>query len=272
MTEQIIRSRETPFNLLKIYQEVWRYKSFLLNWTKRELEMRYKGSFFGILWNFLNPLLSLTIYFFVFSRISKVTVPNYLVFLFSGITAWFFFTQVISRAPELLISSGGVLRKVYFPQEILVIAVVVSGAINFLVSLGLLMVIMLVTKAPFTINLLWLPVLVGLQSLFLYSTSLLLTAIGAVVRDLNHIVPTLIGLMFFLTPIVYSAESISRKYAWVINSQPMANFLAMYRDVIHKGVHPDWHLLLYCLAFNLLWYLFCHWVFHRLRYVVYDLI
>jgi lipopolysaccharide transport system permease protein len=272
MPDHLVRSQQTPFNLFKIYKEIWRYKSFMLNWTKRELEMRYKGSVFGILWNFLNPLLSLAIYFFVFSRLSRVEVPNYLVFLFSGIIAWFFFTQVISRAPELLISSGGVLRKVYFPQEILVIAVVISGAVNYLVSFGLVLILMFLTKAAFTWNLLWVPLIVALQSLFMYSTSLLIASLGAVIRDLNQIIPTLLGLFFFLTPIVYSAETISRRFAWLLNSQPIANFISLYRDVIHEGTHPDWHLLMFGIIFNLLWYLFCHWVFHKLRYVIYDLI
>ena len=271
MSQIVYRSPQSRFDLIKIYKEIWAYRSFLLNWTKRELEIRYKGSFLGIIWSFFNPLLSLIVYFFVFSRITNIQIPNYLVFLFSGMICWFFFVQVVTRATSLMNDSSSILKKVYFPQEILIISIIISGAINFLISFGLVLLMMLITKAPFTLHIFWVPIILALQCLFLYSTSLLLTSIGAILKDLSPIIPTLLSLMFFVTPIVYSVEAISKKYAWILNSQPIANLISLYRDVIHIGVHPDWILLIYCFVFNIVWYLFCHWVFHRLRFIVYDL-
>ena len=152
MSQIVYRSPQTRFDLVKIYKEIWAYRSFLLKWTKRELEIRYKGSFLGIIWSFFNPLLSLIVYFFVFSRITNIQIPNYLVFLFSGMICWFFFVQVVTRATSLMSDSSSILKKVYFPQEILIISVIVSGAINFLISFGLVVLMMLITKAPFTLH------------------------------------------------------------------------------------------------------------------------
>ncbi len=274
MTEPkiIITTNKTPFNIFQIYADTWKYRSFLLNLTNRELEMRYKGSFLGILWNFLNPLLSLAIYFFVFSRITQTAIPNYLVFLFIGINAWNFSIQVLGRACDLFPSNAGFLSKVYFPQEILIISLIASGAINYLISFSLILILMLITKASITLNLLWFPFLVVLHSIFLYATCLFLSSVGAIIRDLSYIVNTLLSLLFFLTPIIYSAETISKKYAWILNAQPFASIISLYRDIVHAGHHPNWHLLLYFCLFTLIWYLISHWIFNRLRYIVSDLI
>ncbi len=266
------RTSQTPFNLFQIYADIWKYRSFLLNLSNREIEIRYKGSFLGIIWNFLNPLLSLTIYFLVFSRVTKTEIPNYLVFLFVGINCWNFSTQILARACDLFQANGGFLSKVYFPQEILIISMILSGAVNYLISFGLIFVLMLITKAPITFNLLWFPVLIILQSVFLYATCLFLSSIGAIVRDLSYIVATLLSLLFFVTPIIYSAETISKKYAWLLNAQPFASLVSLSRDIIYAGTHPNWHLLLYFSLFTLIWYLIGHWTFNRLRYIVSDLI
>lgn len=272
MTKTLIRSPKISFDFIQIYTEVWKYRSFLWNWSKRELEIRYKGSFLGIAWSFLNPILSLTIYFFVFSRITQTQIPNYLVFLFIGITFWNFSTQTLTRAPDILTSSAGILRKVYFPQEVLIISIVISGMINYLISFGLVLIIIFATKANLTIHFLWFPLVLLLQFVFLYSTSLLLSALGAIMRDLGQITATILGLLFFLTPIIYSAEAISKKFAWLLNSQPFATLLSFYRDIAYYGRAPNWHLLLYFCIFMVIWYLFCHWVFNRLRHLVSDLI
>ncbi len=272
MTQTLTRNSKITFNLVQIYTEIWKHKSFLLNWTKREIEIRYKGSFLGIIWNFLNPLLSLMIYFFIFSRITQTQIPNYLVFLFIGITSWNFSVQTITRATDLLASSAGILRKVYLPQETLIISLVISNAVNYLVSFGLVLLIIFLTKAKITFYILLIPFVVLLQSFFLYSTCLLLASAGAIVRDLGQIVGTILSLLFFLTPIIYSAETISKKFAWLLNSQPFAALLSLYRDVAYYGRLPNLHLLLYFCILCILWYLFCHWVFNRLRYLIADLI
>lgn len=272
MSEQIIRSSKSSFNLIKIYSEVWRYKSFLLNWTQRDLQVRYKGSVLGVLWNFLTPLASLVVYFFVFSRISGSDVPNFLIFLFSGLMAWLFFVQALTNSPNLLLNSSTIMSKVYFPLEILVISNVVSNLVNFFVSFGLVCVVMLLMKAPFTLNLLWVPVLALLQAWFLYSSGLLFSCIGTIIKDLSQIMNTVLSLMMFLTPVFYRAESITLKYAWILKMQPLAALITLYRNVIHEATHPDWLLLGYIIIFNIIWYFFCHYIFNKLRSTVYDLI
>jgi lipopolysaccharide transport system permease protein len=272
MSEQTIRTSKSSFDLFRIYSEVWRYKSFLLNWTQRDLQVRYKGSVLGVLWNFLTPLASLLVYFFVFSRISGSDVPNFLIFLFSGLTAWLFFVQSITNAPTALLNSSNIMSKVYFPLEILIISNIISNLVNFFVSFGLVLLVILVMKAPLSLNILWVPVIALLQAWFLYSSGLLFSCIGTIIKDLSQIITTALGLLMFITPIFYKAESITLKYAWLLKIQPLAALITLYRNVIHEATYPNWILLGYIIIFNIVWYFFCHYIFNKLRSTVYDLI
>ncbi|MDX1919133.1 MAG: ABC transporter permease [Candidatus Caenarcaniphilales bacterium] len=271
---ETVRKPKISFNLVKIYSEIWNYKSFMLNWTQRELELRYKGSVLGVLWSFLNPLLSLIVYFFVFKKLSGAAVPNFLIFLFSGTTAWLFFNQTLGTASNLLIGSSHIMSRVYFPLEILIISNVISQLINYSISFLLVLLTIIFLHAPISWNLLWVPLIALLQSMFLYSAGLLLSSVGAVVRDLGQIVTTALSLLIFATPIFYKAEFVTSnpKILFVMNYQPIAAIISLYRNVIHEATHPDWNVLLYIIVFNLLWYLFCHYIFNKLRGVVYDLI
>lgn len=271
---QTLRKPKSDFNLLKIYSEIWKYKSFLLNWTQRELEVRYKGSVLGVLWSFLTPLLSLVVYFFIFKKLSGSVIPHFLIFLFSGVTSWLFFNQSLGNSPNLLISSTGIMSRVYFPLEILIISNVISHLINFSISLLLVFAVIIAVGAPISWNLLWVPFIAIQQALFLYSTNLLLSSVGTVVRDLWQIVTTALSLLIFATPIFYKTEMVTSnpQALFIMNYQPIAAIISLYRDVIHQATHPDWNVLLYVCVFNLLWYFLCHYIFNKLRGFVYDLI
>ncbi|MDJ0625420.1 MAG: ABC transporter permease [Candidatus Caenarcaniphilales bacterium] len=270
--KNIDNSYGNAFNLVESYKEIWRFKSFLLNWTKRELEIRYKGSILGILWNFLQPLLSLSIYFFLFSRLLGGEIDNYLIYLYSGIISWIFFLQTISQSPLLFVSGSAILKKIYFPSEILSISVVFSGLINYFISFFIIIVLMFFTEAPFSLNLLWVPLIAILQAFFIYSTVLLISSLTVFIRDLNQIVSTILNMLFFLTPVIYKAEVMVPKYASILNSTPIAAFLTLFRDVIYEATHPSWMVLSWLSLFCFIWYLFCHFVFIKLRSSISDLI
>jgi len=226
----------------------------------------------GVLWNLLNPLAAMIVYFFVFSRLSGSHIPHFQVFLFCGVMAWLFFSQAVTSFPILLVNSSHIMNKVYFPLEILVISNVISNLVNFCVSFMVVLILALIVHLPLSFNLLWVPILALLQAWFLYSTGLLISSVGVIIRDLSQIINTVMSLMLFLTPVLYKAESITVKYAWILKAQPLAALITLYRNVIHEATHPDWGLLLYVLVFNTIWYFVCHYTFNKLRGTVYDLI
>ena len=120
--------------MFKVFKNLYNYRELLKTNVKKEIRGKYKNSFLGILWSFLNPLLQIAVYAIVFPLILRNTQENYVIFLCCGLIPWTFFSTAISRCAFTMIENGNIIKKVYFPREILPISVVTSEAVNFLIS------------------------------------------------------------------------------------------------------------------------------------------
>ena len=119
---------------MKVFKELYNYRELLKTNVQKEIRGKYKKSFLGIFWSFLNPLLQLVVYAFIFPIILKNNQENYLMFLFVALIPWTFFTTSLTQGTDTVVQNGNIVKKVYFPRTILPISVVTSGAINFLIS------------------------------------------------------------------------------------------------------------------------------------------
>ena len=119
---------------MKIFKDLYEYRELLKSNVKKEIRGKYKGSFLGVLWSFLNPLLQVLVYAIVFPYIMRIQTPNYLQYLIVGIIPWTFFTTVINQGMIAVRMNAGIIKKVYFPREILPISVALSGLVNFFIS------------------------------------------------------------------------------------------------------------------------------------------
>ena len=119
---------------MKIVKELYQYRQLLKTNIKKEIRGKYKGSFLGVLWSFLNPLLMVAVYAIVFPYIMRIQTPNYLVYLIIGVIPWNFFTTTMNQGMISIRMNAGLIKKVYFPREILPISVVLSGLVNFFIS------------------------------------------------------------------------------------------------------------------------------------------
>ena len=120
--------------MFKKIKELYFYRQFLITSVKKDFRGKYKKSFFGVLWSFINPLLQLLVYALVFPFILKIQEDNYVMFLFSALIPWNFFSTIVAQSTSVIVDNGGIIKKVYFPREILPISIVISGAINLLIS------------------------------------------------------------------------------------------------------------------------------------------
>ena len=121
---------------MQIFKDLYEYRELLKTNVKKDIRGKYKGSFLGILWSFLNPLLQVIVYAIVFPYLMRgATIENYVVYLVTGIIPWTFFNTVVSMGTTVIKANEGIIKKVYFPREILVVSQVISGLINFLVLL-----------------------------------------------------------------------------------------------------------------------------------------
>ncbi len=207
--------------MFKVFKNLYNYRELLKTNVKKEIRGKYKNSFLGVLWSFLNPLLQIAVYAIVFPLILRNTQENYVIFLCCGLIPWTFFTTAISRSSFTMIENGNILKKVYFPREILPISVVTSEAVNFLISTIIILAFVLFSGLGITKYILLYPIVFLAQYLLLLAISFIVSSICVYIRDLQHFIGIFLQLLFYATPIVYAADTIPEGFAWILQVNPM---------------------------------------------------
>lgn len=243
-----------PFNLIR---NLWRYRDLIFQFTRREIESRYRGSFLGSFWTFVYPLVQLLIYTFVFGVIFKSRWPQarttslgeFATIIFCGITFFNIFSECINRAPRLILGVPNYVKKVVFPLEILPVSVLGSALFHSLISVGILLTAAFVVNGRLYWTLVLLP-LVIIPLLFLsLGLSWLLASLGVFIRDVSQLVGLGVQILFFTSAIFYSTERIPQPYRAMIFLNPLTPIVENSRRVILWGVLPSWRgLILWILA------------------------
>ena len=222
-----------------MFQKLYHYREFLNTSIKKEIRGKYKKSFLGILWSFLNPLLMLMVYAIIFPIILKSPEKNYVMFLMTALIPWTFFTTVVTQGASTIVANGNILKKVYFPREILPISTVTSGLVNFLISCIIIFIFLMFTGIGFSQYILLLPCVILIEYLFLLGIVFILSSVTVYLRDLEHIIGVIIQALFYGTPIVYSLSTIPERFMWVFQLNPMAHIVQGYRDILYYQTMPN---------------------------------
>lgn len=218
---------------------LYNYRQLLKSNVKKDIRGKYKGSFLGILWSFVNPLLLTLVYAIVFPFILKSTEPNYVTFIVIGMLPWNYFTTVINQSSGCILYNGGIIKKVYFPREILPISVNISGLINFLISCIIILIFLIFSGIGFSKYILFLPLIIITQFILQQGIALILSGLNVYVRDSEYIVGFFINMLFYATPILYAStffEGSPLKY--LIKLNPMATIIECYRDILFYQSMP----------------------------------
>lgn len=223
---------------MKVFKELYQYRELLKTNVQKEIRGKYKGSFLGVLWSFLNPLLMVLVYALVFPYIMKTNVDNYLVYLITGVIPWNFFTTCITTGCNCVWINGGIIKKVYFPREILPISVVSAGLINFLISCVIILLFVLFGGIGFSFQLLWLPLIAIIQGALSLGLLFILSAINVYVRDIEYLVGFLLNLLFYATPILYTVDMFPEKIRWVLYLNPLTTIIESYRNIFYYQQSP----------------------------------
>jgi len=248
-----------------MFQKLYHYREFLNTSIKKEIRGKYKKSFLGILWSFLNPLLMLMVYAIIFPIILKSPEKNYVMFLMTALIPWTFFTTVVTQGASTIVANGNILKKVYFPREILPISTVTSGLVNFLISCIIIFIFLMFTGIGFSKYILLLPFVILIEYLFLLGIVFILSSITVYLRDLEHIIGVIIQALFYGTPIVYSLSTIPEKFMWVFQLNPMAYIVQGYRDILYYQVMPDLGGLFVILGISIFLVIIGYQIFNRLQ-------
>lgn len=229
---------------MKIFKELYNYRELLKTNIKKEIRGKYKGSWLGVLWTFLNPLLMLAVYAFVFPYILRVDVENYTIFMIVALIPWNFFTTAIQIGTGSIVADGNILKKVYFPREIIPISVTTSQLINFLITCLIMVVFIIFSGVGFSVHVLLFPVLVIIQYMLTLGLTFILSALTVFVRDISHFVSIVLMLAFYATPIVYQGNMLPDKFQIILKLNPMAQLVEGYRSILYYHQLPDMKMLL----------------------------
>jgi lipopolysaccharide transport system permease protein len=248
-----------------------RYRGLISTLVARDLKARYRGSVLGFFWSFINPLLLLLVYTFVFTTVLPAAQPPevqpFAVFMFCGILPWTWFSSSLLEASNVLISGGNLIKKVLFPAEVLPIVTVLANMVHFFLGLPILAAFLIYYQRPFDpIDLLWFPLIVFVQLVLLLGLSLLVAALTVHFRDLRDILGNLLTLWFFATPIIYPIQQAPIEYRWWFNLNPMTHLAISYQEVLFD-VRPytHWKWLIALLAGSFIVFFAGYFVFDRLR-------
>jgi len=262
--------------LLDNLRQLPKYRGLIQSLVARELKARYRGSVLGFFWSFINPLLLLMVYTFVFTVVlpggwEEELGPRAL-FLFCGLLPWTWFSSSLVESSNVLISGGNLIKKVMFPAEILPIVSVLANLVHFLLGLIILVIFLIYYHRPLQFSeLAWFPVVVLVQLLLTVGLALILSALTVHFRDIKDILSNVLALWFFATPIIYPMKQLSdlgtpRWAKTLINLNPFTHLAVSYQEILfYEGPFGHWKWLLALGVASIGLFFFGYFLFDRLR-------
>ena len=261
--------------MIEHLKELWSYRELIYNLVLRDLKVRYKNSVLGVVWSWLNPLLMMLVFTLVFDilGLGRQAIPNYHIFFLSAFLPWTFFASSIMGGIPSVVSSGHLVKKVYFPREVLPISVVLSNMVNFVISLPVLFVLALFSQHSFSLAVLWLPIPIFIEMMFALGIVLILSTLEVFYRDTHMLMDPVIQAWFFVTPVMYSVHTLPLtatlfKITFVPQLvlfwlNPMASITNTFQDILYHGelTNPRFLLRTSVTAFLIL--VFGYWFFRR---------
>ena len=244
-----------------LFEELHVYREFLKTSILKDFRGKYKKSFLGVLWSFINPLLQLLVYAIVFPLIMRQKVENYTLFLVVALIPWTFFNTTVSQSPGTIIANGGIIKKVYFPRIILPLSNVTSNLITFLISGIIVVAALFIGGIGIGPSIAALPLVILIEYVLCLAFSFILSSITVYIRDLEYFVNVLMMLWFYLTPVLYDVSmipdtanflgmTINPRIIYDIN--PLAHVMTAYRTILYHKEFPDIISLLILLLISIL--------------------
>ena len=248
-----------------------RHRSLIQSLVARELKARYRGSVLGFFWSFINPLLLLLVYWFVFSvvlpGIRPIDIEPYALFMFCGLLPWTWFSSSVLEASNVLIAGGNLIKKVLFPAEVLPVVTVLANMVHFLLGLPIIAAALVYFAVPVRpLELLWLPVVVLVQLFFTLGLALIVASLTVHFRDLKDILGNLMTFWFFATPIIYPMSLAPPSGKVLLDLNPFTHLVISYQEILfYDGPFGHWKWLLALGGVSIVLFLLGYFLFDRLR-------
>jgi lipopolysaccharide transport system permease protein len=250
-------------------RSLWLYRHFVFSSIRNELICRFARSKLGGLWMIINPLAQVAIYALILSNILAAKLPGidnkyaYAIYLMAGMLGWNLFSEIISRCLNLFIEQGNLMKKIRFPRIALPSIVLGSCLLNNIFLLAAMLAIFAGIGHPFSLALLWLAPLTMIVATFAAGIGLILGVLNVFVRDIAQIIPILLQVWFWFTPIVYPEKVIPENYRHLLKLNPMYSITSAYHQSIVYGTTPHLHSIGNIAVIALALMLLCLFIFRR---------
>jgi len=233
-------------NPVHMTQNLWAHRYLIQQMVRRDLTQRYRGSYLGLLWTVINPILMLTIYTFVFSIVfnarwrQDVDVPRgeFALTLYAGLIAFNLFSEVLNRAPSIVTQYPNYVKKVVFPLEILVVVITITSLTTSIINLSILLVGSLIILKTIPLTIIFLPLIYLSLVLLTMGSAWFLASLGVYIRDIGQLIGVLTTVLFFMTPIFYSADAVPPAFQFIMRFNPLAMIVENFRRLLIWGEPP----------------------------------
>lgn len=230
-------------------RDLWRYRELLYFLTWRDVLIRYKQAVLGVAWAVLQPFLTMVVFTVIFGSLmgqgKKVGSTPYALFAFAGLLPWQLFAFATQRAGQSLITNANLLTKVYFPRLVIPLSAVIGGLVDFVIGFAVLAGLMAYYHTAPTVAILWLPLFTLLALVTAFAVSLWFSALNVLYRDVQYIIPFVVQLWMFLSPVIYSPNRVPTGILrTVYGLNPMAGVIQAFRWALFGGQPPGTLLLI----------------------------
>ena len=251
--------------MTNIFKNLYQYRELLKTSVRKEVRGRYKNSFLGVLWSFLNPLLQIAVYAIVFPLILRNNQENYVIFLCCCLIPWTFFATSINRSAFSFVENGNILKKVYFPREIIPISVVTSEAINFMISTIIILGFVLFGGLGISKYIVLYPLVLIVQYFVVLAISIIIASICVYLRDLQHFIGVALQLLFYVAPVVYSPNMIPENFQWILRINPMTYIINAYRAIFYNKTMVEIKPLMIVFLISIIAFGIGYMIFNKLQ-------
>jgi homopolymeric O-antigen transport system permease protein len=226
--------------------ELWRYRELLYFLTWRDVKIRYKQTILGAAWAILQPLMTMIVFSIFFGRLAglgeKTSGVPYPIFVYTGLLPWTFFANALGASGNSLVGSANLITKVYFPRLIIPLAAVGAGLVDLAVSFLVLLGLMIYYGTPVSWQIVLLPLLLAGTVLAATGVGTLLSALTVAYRDFRYVVPFVVQLWLFVTPVIYPPTIVPERWRWLLALNPMAGLIEGFRGALLAGALAWWNI------------------------------
>ncbi len=240
---------ERKNTMIQRIRNIYSYKDMIYSLVRRELRGRYKGSVLGFLWTYINPLCQVIVYSMVFSVIFRVNIDKFYLYLIIGMMPWTFFNTSVQGGSTCIRAQSDMVKKIYFPREVIPISYVTSAFVNMLLSFIIVFFAVLISGYWFNFEaLLFLPLIIIFEYMLALGIAFIVSAITVYFRDLEQIIGVVMMAWIYVTPIMYNMDYVPEQYRKFVVLNPMTPIVEVYHQILYYRIIPTTNYLL--LAFG----------------------